>query len=106
MILHDGTHGCSIGTQSIGCGEPEAPEPAHSGSIHPSRVAPQARIRASSIGFITKPSPDARSARHPERKEKMGTGKRFTYAIGVLLIAGGVAFVGAAVMAHWPARPI
>ena len=38
--------------------------------------------------------------------EKMGTGKRFTYAIGVLLIAGGVAFVGSAVMAHWPARPI
>jgi predicted metal-binding membrane protein len=38
--------------------------------------------------------------------EKMGTGKRFTYAIGVLLIAGGVAFVGASVVAHWPGRGI
>jgi predicted metal-binding membrane protein len=34
--------------------------------------------------------------------EKMGTGKRFTYAVGVVLIAAGVAFVVAALAAHWP----
>ena len=28
--------------------------------------------------------------------EKIGTGKRFTYAVGVALIAGGVAFVATA----------
>ncbi len=38
--------------------------------------------------------------------EKMGTGKRFTYAIGVLSIAAGVAFIVASVMAHWPGRVI
>jgi len=34
--------------------------------------------------------------------EKIGTGKRFTYVVGVALIAGGVAFVVTAFMAHWP----
>jgi predicted metal-binding membrane protein len=34
--------------------------------------------------------------------EKIGTGKRFTYAVGVTLIAGGVAFVATAFAAHWP----
>ena len=38
--------------------------------------------------------------------EKMGTGKRFTSAIGVLLVAGGAAFVGASVVVHWPGRAI
>lgn len=38
--------------------------------------------------------------------EKMGTGKRFTYAIGVALIAAGVGFIGTAVLAHWPGRAI
>lgn len=38
--------------------------------------------------------------------EKIGTGKRFTYAIGVLSIAAGVAFIVASVMAHWPGRAI
>lgn len=38
--------------------------------------------------------------------EKMGTGKRFTYAIGVALIAAGLVFAGAAVWAHWPGRAI
>ena len=35
--------------------------------------------------------------------EKIGTGKRFTYVIGVALIVGGVAFVATAFAAHWPA---
>jgi predicted metal-binding membrane protein len=34
--------------------------------------------------------------------EKIGTGKRFTYVVGVALIAGGVAFVATAFAAHWP----
>lgn len=34
--------------------------------------------------------------------EKIGTGKRFTYAVGVALIAGGAAFIVAAFAAHWP----
>ncbi len=38
--------------------------------------------------------------------EKIGTGKRFTYAIGVGLIAIGVGFVLAAVAAHWPGHGI
>jgi predicted metal-binding membrane protein len=38
--------------------------------------------------------------------EKIGTGKRFTYAIGVLSIAAGLAFVVSAVVAHWPGRVI
>lgn len=38
--------------------------------------------------------------------EKMGTGKRFTYAIGVALIAAGVWFIGASVLVHWPGRTI
>lgn len=36
--------------------------------------------------------------------EKIGTGKRFTYAVGVVLIVVGVGFVFTAVAAHWPAR--
>jgi len=38
--------------------------------------------------------------------EKIGTGKRFTYGVGVALIVGGAAFVLLAVAAHWPARII
>ena len=34
--------------------------------------------------------------------EKIGTGKHFTYLVGVALIAGGVAFVATAFAAHWP----
>ena len=36
--------------------------------------------------------------------EKIGTGKRFTYAVGVVLIVVGVGFVFTAMAAHWPAR--
>jgi len=36
--------------------------------------------------------------------EKIGTGKRFTYAVGVVLIVVGAGFVFTAVSAHWPAR--
>lgn len=36
--------------------------------------------------------------------EKIGTGKRFTQIIGVVLIAAGVAFIATSVAAHWPAR--
>jgi predicted metal-binding membrane protein len=38
--------------------------------------------------------------------EKIGTGKRFSYAIGVLLIGVGAAFVLTAVVAHWPGHRI
>ena len=38
--------------------------------------------------------------------EKIGTGKRFTYAVGVALIAVGAGFVLSAFAAHWPARAI
>lgn len=38
--------------------------------------------------------------------EKLGTGKRFTYVIGVALIAGGIAFIVSAFAAHWPPRAI
>jgi predicted metal-binding membrane protein len=38
--------------------------------------------------------------------EKIGTGKRFTYSVGVALIAIGVGLVGLAVAAHWPGRAI
>jgi predicted metal-binding membrane protein len=38
--------------------------------------------------------------------EKIGTGKRFSHVIGVLLIGTGVAFVLTAVVAHWPGHPI
>ncbi len=38
--------------------------------------------------------------------EKIGTGKRFTYGIGVALIVGGVAFVATAFAAHWPVHAI
>jgi predicted metal-binding membrane protein len=38
--------------------------------------------------------------------EKIGTGRRFTYAVGVALIAIGAALVLAAIAAHWPARLI
>lgn len=34
--------------------------------------------------------------------EKIGTGKRFSNAVGIALIAGGVAFVTTALAAHWP----
>ena len=38
--------------------------------------------------------------------EKIGTGKRFTYAIGLVSIAAGLLFVGTSVLAHWPGRAI
>jgi predicted metal-binding membrane protein len=38
--------------------------------------------------------------------EKIGTGRRFTHAVGVALIAGGAAFVLTALVAHWPLRAI
>ncbi len=38
--------------------------------------------------------------------EKIGTGKRFTYIIGVALIVGGVAFIVSACEAHWPVHAI
>ena len=38
--------------------------------------------------------------------EKIGTGKRFTYVVGVALIVAGIAFVLSAFAAHWPARAI
>lgn len=38
--------------------------------------------------------------------EKIGTGKRFTYAVGVVLVAVGIAIIVTAVAAHWPARTI
>jgi predicted metal-binding membrane protein len=38
--------------------------------------------------------------------EKIGTGKRFTYAVGAGLIAIGFVFVLSAFAAHWPARAI
>ena len=38
--------------------------------------------------------------------EKMGSGKRLTYALGVLSIAAGLAFIVSSVVAHWPGRMI
>ena len=38
--------------------------------------------------------------------EKIGTGKRFTYAIGIVSIAAGLLFVGTSLLAHWPGRAI
>jgi predicted metal-binding membrane protein len=38
--------------------------------------------------------------------EKLGTGKWFTRAVGVALIAGGAAFVLSGFAAHWPGHPI
>jgi hypothetical protein len=38
--------------------------------------------------------------------EKIGTGKRFTYIVGVALIVAGIAFVLTALAAHWPVRAI
>jgi predicted metal-binding membrane protein len=38
--------------------------------------------------------------------EKIGHGRRFTYAIGVVSIAAGLAFVGSAVWQHWPGQAI
>jgi predicted metal-binding membrane protein len=36
--------------------------------------------------------------------EKIGTGKRFTYGVGAVLIVFGATFVVTALMAHWPGR--
>ena len=36
--------------------------------------------------------------------EKIGSGKRFTYGIGVVLILAGVAFIVSSLVAHWPVR--
>lgn len=38
--------------------------------------------------------------------EKLATGRRLTYGIGVVLIAIGIGFVATSVMAHWPARAV
>lgn len=38
--------------------------------------------------------------------EKFGTGKGFTYGIGVTSIAAGLLFIGTSVLAHWPGRVI
>jgi len=38
--------------------------------------------------------------------EKIGSGRRLTHAVGVVLIAVGAMVVLAAVAAHWPARMI
>lgn len=38
--------------------------------------------------------------------EKIGTGRKFTYGVGVVLIVVGAGFVFTAVAAHWPARAI
>jgi predicted metal-binding membrane protein len=38
--------------------------------------------------------------------EKIGSGKRFSHAIGVVSIAAGMAFVVAAAAAHWPGQAI
>jgi predicted metal-binding membrane protein len=38
--------------------------------------------------------------------EKLGTGKRFTYAVGVVFILIGIAFILTAVWAPWPGRTI
>ena len=38
--------------------------------------------------------------------EKIGTGRRFTYVVGVALIVGGAAFIVSAFAAHWPVRAI
>lgn len=38
--------------------------------------------------------------------EKIGTGKRFTYVVGVTLIVAGIAFVVSAFAAHWPLHAI
>ncbi len=34
--------------------------------------------------------------------EKIGSGRRFSHAVGVVLILGGIAFVAGAFVAHWP----
>jgi predicted metal-binding membrane protein len=38
--------------------------------------------------------------------EKIGTGKRLTYAVGVALVVAGVVFVLSAFAAHWPVQLI
>jgi predicted metal-binding membrane protein len=38
--------------------------------------------------------------------EKIGTGRRFTYAVGALAIVAGLVFIALALAAHWPTRPI
>ena len=38
--------------------------------------------------------------------EKIGTGKRFTYAVGVGLIAIGIAVMAASLTAHWPVHAV
>jgi hypothetical protein len=34
--------------------------------------------------------------------EKIGSGRRFSHAVGVVLILGGIAFVAGAFVTHWP----
>lgn len=38
--------------------------------------------------------------------EKIGTGRKFTYTVGVALIGIGIAVISLAVAAHWPGRTI
>ena len=38
--------------------------------------------------------------------EKIGAGKRFTYAVGVAMIVGGATFIVSAFAAHWPVHAI
>jgi predicted metal-binding membrane protein len=38
--------------------------------------------------------------------EKIGTGKKFSHSVGIVLIAIGVAFVLTAMVAHWPGHKI
>jgi hypothetical protein len=38
--------------------------------------------------------------------EKIGAGKRFSYALGGALIVAGITFVLTAFAAHWPVRAI
>jgi len=38
--------------------------------------------------------------------EKIGSGKKLTHAVGVVLIAVGIWFVAGAVIAHWPVRAV
>ena len=38
--------------------------------------------------------------------EKLGTGRRFTYALGAVLIAAGLGFVLTALVTHWPAHSV
>jgi predicted metal-binding membrane protein len=38
--------------------------------------------------------------------EKMTTGRKFTYAVGVVLVVAGIAFIVSSFAAHWPAQAL